>query len=74
MCFLLKSPERFVCEARYYRPICLLPSLGKLLKRLIVTELFQWRSERVLFSEHQFGFRRGKSTQDAVLEVVGFVR
>lgn len=40
--FLLKSADKDKSNVRSYRPICLLPVIGKLLERLIVVKLKKW--------------------------------
>ena len=51
-----------------YRPICLLPVLGKILEGLILTRI-QGKVEATL-SDSQFGFRKGRSTMDAIIRVL----
>ena len=55
-----KDPE----VAKSYRPICLLPVLGKVFERILVGKMEQvfYRS----ISERQFGFMKGRSTVDAM--------
>lgn len=53
-------------DPKSYRPITLLPALGKLLERLIVPRLLPGG---IKFCASQFGFTLGKSTTDAVLSV-----
>lgn len=50
----------------YYRSLCLLSELGKLLERIIARRIVYWVDGRGGFSPRQFGFCRGKSTCDAV--------
>lgn len=57
-----KSPE----GATSYRPICLLNSMGKILERIIYDRLLQHAEQREALSEHQYGFRKSRSTIDAV--------
>lgn len=61
---LLKSPERVLTDPSSYRPICLLPVLGKVLEGLILKRL-KPKIEASL-SESQYGFRSGRSTEDAI--------
>lgn len=61
---LLKSEERDVGLAASYRPICLLPVLGKILERLIVMKLEVVFYESVSVRQH--GFMRGRSTESAI--------
>ena len=63
--FLLKSPSKPRSNPRSYRPISLLPILGKTLERALVARL------RRASGPHpaQFGFVRGRSTDDALCHV-----
>lgn len=74
MCFLLKSPDKDRSEPRSYRPICLLPVLGKLLERLIVLKLKCSIGRESMYHTHQYGFVEGKSTVDAIKRVVSYVK
>jgi len=50
-----------------YRPICLLDEVGKLFERIIANRLIQHLSQSgPELSEEQFGFRKGRSTTDAI--------
>lgn len=53
-------------DPKSYRPITLLPSLGKVLERLIVPRLLPGGPT---FRSNQFGFTLGKSTIDAAISV-----
>ena len=53
-----------------YRPICLLDTMGKLLKELILQRLRALLVGENGLSESQFGFRKGRSTVDAIRAVV----
>lgn len=56
-----------------YRPICLLDEMGKLLERIIARRIHEHLTNQGPdLSRHQFGFRRGKSTNDAILFVRRF--
>jgi hypothetical protein len=61
-----KSGNKPPDDPKSYRPITLLPSLGKLLERLIVPRLLP---DGPKFHERQFGFTIGRSTVDAALSV-----
>ena len=53
-----------------YRPICLLNSMSKLLEHLLAGRLRAELEERAPLADNQYGFRRGKSTVDAIRRVV----
>lgn len=53
-----------------YRPLCMLDTAGKLLEKLIKPRLQKAIKAAGDFSDHQYGFRKGRSTIDAIQEVV----
>ena len=53
-----------------FRPICLLNSLSKVYERLIVNRL----QEAVHISDKQYGFKKGKSTIDAIESVISMTK
>lgn len=53
-----------------YRPICLLDTMGKILERIIYNRLLTIAEEKGALSNHQFGFRKSRSTTDAIKAVV----
>ncbi|XP_046629516.1 uncharacterized protein LOC124309827 [Neodiprion virginianus] len=57
------------------RPICLLNEVGKMFERILVARLGKWMegNPRACLSEDQYGFREGRSTNDALLRVRRFV-
>lgn len=66
---LLKGKDKDKTNAKSYRPTCLLPILSKVLEKLISQRLEPLLSAHLLSSNRQFGFRRGKSTEDAIVEL-----
>lgn len=56
-----KDPE----DPKSYRPICLLSVLGKILERLLCNRLQEHRQEQGMHPQ-QYGYRKGKSTEDAI--------
>ena len=66
---LLKSAEKDPKEVSSYRPICLLPLLGKTLERLMKLRLQPIVRDQRFASPRQFGFRQGTSTIDAIATV-----
>ena len=59
-----KGNDKPRSDAKAYRPITLLPILGKVLEVLVRDRLESSLSPQ---SDRQFGFTRGKSTEDAIL-------
>ena len=71
---LLLKPGRSLDLPSAYRPVCRLDGVGKLLERVVATRLESHLSRSVLeMHDSQFGFRRGRSTADAVARVRSLV-
>ena len=71
---LLKDPDRDASDPASYRPICLLSVVGKCLEKLLAERLRPLFSDSRYAATNQFGFRTGKSTTDAILEMRKMVR
>lgn len=56
-----------------YRPISVLPSISKILEKLINNRLLKYFEKFNFLSSSQYGFRKGKSTEDAVLALSSLV-
>ena len=52
-----------------YRPISLLPAIGKLLEKLIADKMVKYFDAYDLFSPLQFGFRSKFSTEHAIIDI-----
>lgn len=50
-----------------YRPISVLPAIAKIIEKLLNKRLLNFLNKFDILSSCQFGFQRGKSTEDAVL-------
>jgi hypothetical protein len=48
-----------------YRPISLLPAFSKIFEKLIYERLFDHLGKNTILSEHQYGFRKDMSTENA---------
>jgi hypothetical protein len=67
---LLNKEGRSLVSPSAYRPICLLDKMGKLFERIIAARLEAYMTVRApRWHDSQFGFRRGRSTVDAVKRV-----
>ena len=53
-----------------YRPISLLPSISKILEKLIFKQLSTYLNEHKLLYDRQYGFRAGHSTELASIELI----
>ena len=53
-------------ELSNYRPISLLPTLAKVIEKLVKKRVFSFLDRRNLISASQYGFLAGKSTNDAI--------
>ena len=53
-----------------YRPISILPVFSKIIERLAYNRIVQFLEQNNILSENQFGFRKGRSTDTAILSLV----
>ncbi|KAI5640191.1 reverse transcriptase (RNA-dependent DNA polymerase) domain-containing protein [Phthorimaea operculella] len=53
-------------DPSHYRPISLLPVFSKILKKIVNSRLVDYLEKFNILNPQQFGFRRKKSTEDAV--------
>ena len=65
----LKSNGQGPQILKSYRPVTLLPVLGKIAERIIAGRLITFLEGHNFYGESQFGFRSGKSTTGAILSV-----
>lgn len=65
---LLKKGDKPPDQTSSYRPICLLDTMGKLFEGLILRRLRRCLESK--YSDRQYGFRKGRSTVDAIIAVV----
>lgn len=71
---LLRKGNKPLNEPSSFRPICLMDTMGKVLEGLILLRLNLYLDQNGGLSDRQYGFRKGRSTVDAIKEVVEFAR
>ena len=52
-----------------YRPIATLSPFSKVLERLVYNQLYSFIDKHQILYKYQFGFRKGYSTEQAILEI-----
>jgi retron-type reverse transcriptase len=57
-------------DVNNYRPITLVPALSKILEKIISKRMLAFLEKHKILNPSQFGFRRNKSTQDAIALIV----
>ena len=56
-------------ELNNYRPISILPSLSKIIEKLLYNRLEKYLNDNNLLSNSQYGFRKHRSTTSAIIEL-----
>ena len=54
-------------EAQNYRPISLLPTIGKILEKILCDRITTFLDKNDLLNKNQFGFRQKRGTTDALV-------
>lgn len=67
---LHKSPDKPVSSPSSFRPLCMLDTSGKLLERILLQRLNAHLDQSGGLSPNQFGFLKGRSTEDAITKVL----
>jgi len=70
---LLKKPELESSSPVNYRPVSNLTTVSKVLKRLVLTRMRPHLLGSANFSQFQSAYRKGHSTETALLEVLDSV-
>jgi len=68
---IFKSGDKGLPEN--YRPISLTLSISKLLEKCIKVRLVNFLNKYKFFSDRQFGFREGMSTNDALFHITNYI-
>jgi len=66
-----KSGSRNLCDN--YRPISLVPTLSKILEKIVATKLSNHLDINKLVYKHQYGFQRNKQTEHTLTHLLSFV-
>uniref|UniRef100_A0ABD2X116 Reverse transcriptase domain-containing protein n=1 Tax=Trichogramma kaykai TaxID=54128 RepID=A0ABD2X116_9HYME len=61
-------------EPSSYRSLCMLDTAGKILERIICDHLEAITESPEGLSDHQYGFRKGRSTINAIKSVIAIAR
>ncbi|CAL1272858.1 unnamed protein product [Larinioides sclopetarius] len=70
--FLLKDgKDPDLCSS--YRPVCLLPTIGKILERLFLNRFQCWLRENNIIHHNQYGFCEGKSCEIAINDLINTI-
>lgn len=64
---LYKSGEKL--EIINYRPISLISSIAKIIEKILKRRITKFLDKHKIISNHQYGFREGRSTEDAILKL-----
>ena len=57
-------------ELENYRPIAVISPFSKILERLVYEQLVSYLEKECLLFNFQFGFRKGYSTEYAIVEIL----
>ena len=60
-------------DANNYRPISLLSNFNRVFEKIIYKRLTSYIEKHDLLNSSQYGFRKGHSTQHAILDIVNLV-
>lgn len=71
VCPVFKSGDK--SNPSNYRPISLLSTLSKVLEKLVKKRVMRYLESNNLLNKNQYGFREGKSTEDAVLTLTSLI-
>ncbi|CAB0043481.1 unnamed protein product, partial [Trichogramma brassicae] len=71
---LIPKPGKPPDEPTSYRPLCMLDTAGKILEKIICDRLEDFTERPGGLSERQYGFQKGRSTIDAIEDVISTAR
>ena len=68
---IFKKGDKFTISN--YRPVCSLSPFSKVFERIIYNRMIEFIDKYDIFSKNQFGFRKNKSTESALLEFTNYI-
>jgi len=66
---LVRKNGKPLSEPSTYRPLCMINTAGKLLEKIVEARIRDFLEKHELLSSNQYGFRKGRSTIDAILKL-----
>ncbi|GIY67127.1 uncharacterized protein CDAR_394801 [Caerostris darwini] len=70
---LIPKPNKDYSSTLHYRLICLLPTWGKLLDKIISNRISYYLESKRYFSDKRYGFRKNRSTITALQSIKNYV-
>lgn len=71
---LLRKGDKSLTNPSLYRPLCMINTTGKILEKILDNRLRQYLEEKNEYIETQYGFRKEKSTIDALSRLNNIVK
>jgi hypothetical protein len=69
----IRKPQKPPSNPTSYRPISLLPTMAKLVERVLLSRLGSFMTQQHILPDTQFGFRKGHSTTQQLMRVTSHV-
>ena len=60
-------------DMKNYRPVCSLSPISKIFEKIIYLRMITFIEKNKIFSDNQFGFRKMKSTETALMKFMDFI-
>ena len=70
---MILKPDKIPSLPGSYRPISLLPVIGKLLEGILTVRITQYMIRNKLINEYQCGFRKGKSCEHQLIRLAEYI-
>ena len=69
---IFKKGDQTLCSN--YRPISVLSCINKILEKIIYKRIYEFLEKQNILYEFQYGFRKGHSTEHALIEIVDKIK